>query len=173
MVTIKYYSNDEISFDFPEDVKKNKRNLTKEEIAVLNKNLNTSDYEDWRNVLVSDESDKFVFAVDNREFLYLVLKQDFRSTLEIGLLMSHDKIIFCHYLVNLASEVSLESEVTVGDDTDKCIYVINYRNAANVVFSHDVESIFDSRAALYSHRIINHAVLGSLDNSDLPCLLLY
>ena len=24
MVTIKYYSNDEISFDFPEDVKKNK-----------------------------------------------------------------------------------------------------------------------------------------------------
>ena len=41
MVTIKYYSNDEISFDFPEDVKKNKRNLTKEEIAVLNKNLNT------------------------------------------------------------------------------------------------------------------------------------
>ena len=102
-----------------------------------------------------------------------MLKQDFRSTLEIGLLMSHDKIIFCHYLVNLASEVSLESEVTVGDDTDKCIYVINYRNAANVVFSHDVESIFDSRAALYSHRVINHAVLGSLDNSDLPCLLLY
>lgn len=59
MVTIKYYSNDEISFDFPEDVKKNKRNLTKEEIAVLNKNLNTSDYEDWRNVLVSDVPDEF------------------------------------------------------------------------------------------------------------------
>ena len=59
MVTIKYYSNDEISFDFPEDVKKNKRNLTKEEIAVLNKNLNTSDYEDWRNVLVSDAPDEF------------------------------------------------------------------------------------------------------------------
>ena len=59
MVTIKYYSKDEISFDFPEDVKKNKRNLTKEEIAVLNKNLNTSDYEDWRNVLVSDVPDEF------------------------------------------------------------------------------------------------------------------
>lgn len=38
---------------------KEKRNLTKEEIEILEKNLNTSEYSDWKNVFVPLEKDDF------------------------------------------------------------------------------------------------------------------
>ncbi len=54
MVTLTLIDEKKTRVKFPEDALKEKRSLTPEEIAALKKNRNSSEYEDWSNVLVTD-----------------------------------------------------------------------------------------------------------------------
>ncbi|MCR5614413.1 DUF4954 family protein [Treponema sp.] len=58
MVNIKFVETDRQSVVFPAGIE-NKRNLTKEEIEVIEKNGSTTDTADWSNVLVSDAEGEF------------------------------------------------------------------------------------------------------------------
>jgi hypothetical protein len=63
MIKVTYYKKIENTVIFPENIDKevlnNKRNLTQEEINILEKNLNSSDKSDWSNVLVDSSEDGF------------------------------------------------------------------------------------------------------------------
>ena len=87
--------------------------------------------------------------------------------------MRHDKVLACHYLVNLTVDVSLEAQVAVGDDADELVVAVNHRDTADMVLLHYVERILHGLSTHDGYRIVNHTVLSSLYDSHLSCLLLY
>lgn len=59
MITLTFSENDGKKVVFPAGLTEGKRNLTASEIEVLEKNLNSSEYSDWSNVLVSSVPGEF------------------------------------------------------------------------------------------------------------------
>ena len=98
--------------------------------------------------------------------------QNLRSCFQIGRLIGGNQIFFCHYLVDTFIHVTLETKVTIRYNTDQISIVIHYRNAADLVFGHQGESITYGRPLLNSDRIVNHTVLGTLHCSHLLSLFL-
>ena len=86
--------------------------------------------------------------------------------------MSCDKVLRCHNLINLFVQPALETQVAVGDNTYEVIVVINNWNTTNVIVVHHVQSILHSTSEPYCHRVVNHSVLGPLDNGNIARLFL-
>src|SRR5574344_2191953 len=57
MINLTYLDEKKTPVIFPKELTAGKRSLRPDEIELLEKNLNSSEYKDWSNVLVSDEFD--------------------------------------------------------------------------------------------------------------------
>ena len=125
------------------------------------------------NVLIGDQSHQSAFLVDDGQFLNLVLLQNLGGSLQVGLLMGGDEILTGHHLVNLLVKAALEAQVAVGDDAHEAVVLVDHGNAADVVVGHDGKSLGNGAAATNRHRIVDHAVLGTLHDSHLAGLSLY
>ena len=67
--------------------------------------------------------------VNYRELFNLVLAEDLLSLFEVSTYGSSNEVVLCHDLGDLRVEVCKEAHITVCDDTDELVLVINYRNA--------------------------------------------
>ena len=121
-------------------------------------------------VFISDKSYKLVVLVHYRQLLYLVLLQDFCGGYEVCLLVCGYKILLCHDIVNSLVHAPFETQVPVCDDTNKMILIVNDGNSSYMVFRHHVEGISYRTSFLDGNRIVNHAVLSTLDDSHLASL---
>ena len=124
------------------------------------------------DVLVSDESYKFIVGIDNRKFLDFMFKKDARCTLKVSLLVSDHKIILCHHIINLLGEVCLETEVTVRHNTYKRIDIIHHWNTTNMILLHDSQRIFHRRTAFDGDWVVNHTIFCTFYNCHLTSLIL-
>ena len=125
------------------------------------------------DVLIGDESDEFIVAIDHGKFLNLVFEQDARCTLKVCLLMGDHEVFLRHHVINLLVQICLETKVTVGHNADKGVDIIYHRDTTNVILMHDVEGILHGRATLDGDRIVNHTVFGTFHDGNLTSLLLY
>ena len=124
------------------------------------------------DVLICDKADEIIIFIHYRQFLNLMLKKDRSSRIKVSLLMGNDKIILCHHIRNLAIHISLETQVTVCDNTHEFVVLIYHRNTSDVIFSHHIESVLYSLPRIDGHRIIDHAILGTLYYCHLTSLFL-
>ena len=111
------------------------------------------------------------FGIHYREFLNLVLLQDFGGFGQAGHLMCRNQIILGHHLCNRTLNVTLETQVSVSDYTYEMAVGVNDRNTSDVVFRHQGESICHRSVAANGDRVIYHTILGTLHNGDLTSLL--
>ena len=86
------------------------------------------------DILIRDESDKAVILVDHGQFLNLVLLQNVGSSHQVGLLMSRNKVLLRHNLINRTIQATLKAQITVSDDADETSFVINDGNTADMIF---------------------------------------
>ena len=123
------------------------------------------------DVLVGNESHEVVAGIHNGQFLNLVALQNVGSGSEIGLYVGCHEILACHHVVDEFVEMTLETEVAVGDDTHEVVLLIHYGDTSDVVFRHDVEGVFHCLSATYCHGVVNHSVLGTLHDGHLTGLV--
>ena len=120
MVNLTYNNGKNKAVQFPKDCCQNRRNLTSEEISILIKNNNRSEYKDWSNVLVSSVPGEF-----NPEQIF---DSVFDGFVIIGKLV--DATLKYHDL-ELATGIynSALKDVVVGDDVvvKNVKYLCNYR----------------------------------------------
>ena len=111
---------------FPEGTTENKRNLSKAEIEILLKNGNVSDFEDWRNVLVS--------SIDGEFNPQLIYNSHFSGFVVLGRI-KHAVLKF-HDLELVAGIYNSNSiDVIVSDDVviRNVKYLKNYRIGNRVI----------------------------------------
>lgn len=126
MVKLKYIEQIRDSVVFPKDVTENKRHLSKDEIAILKENGNTSSCEDWSNILVSDEKDGFdPQLIRNSNFLgFIVL-----GRLKKAILRFHDlEVMTGIYNSNLIDVVTYD-DVAI----ENVKYLRNYRIGSRTI----------------------------------------
>ena len=82
-----------------------------------------------------------VVLIHHGQFLDLVFLKYLRSGGKVGLLMCCHEMILRHNVIDLLVEMTLEAQVTVGDDTHEMVVVVNHGNTANMIFGHHVESV--------------------------------
>ena len=87
--------------------------------------------------------------------------------------MGGDEVVLRHHLVDGTVQTALKAQVAVGDDTYQMALVIDNGDAADMVLGHDVKGLGDGRTATDGDRVIDHAVLGALDDGHLTGLVLY
>ena len=88
-------------------------------------------------------------------------------------LRSCHQILLSHDLCNRHLRVSLETEVTVCDNTHEETVIIHHRNTSDMMLSHHSEHLTHSCIRMNCNRIVNHSVLSPLDTSHLIHLLFY
>ena len=85
--------------------------------------------------------------------------------------MCGNKILLRHYLFYGTIQTTLETKVTVGDNTYEVLLVIHHGNTTDMILRHDVESLSHSSTDGDSDRIIDHTVLGTFHDSHLTGLV--
>lgn len=126
MVKIKYSDIQDKTFFVPSELIKNKRNLTEQEIKILEKNLNTSDCRDWKNVFVSSKKDEFnPQLIQNSHFSGFVIL----GKLKNGTLKYHDLEL------SMGIYNSTVINVEIGDDVviNNVKYLKNYRLGNHII----------------------------------------
>ena len=108
-----------------------------------------------------------------RQLFYFMVLQYFCCFFQVGALCGGYKIVRGHYFVDRALQVTLETQVAVCDNAFEHAVVIDYRDAAYVVFAHHVQRVLHGSTAADGHRIIYHAVFGTFHGMHLASLLLY
>ena len=86
--------------------------------------------------------------------------------------MGGDEVVLRHHFVDGTVETALEAQVAVGDDTHQMLVIVDHGDTTDMILGHDVESLGDGRAKGDGDRIVDHAVLGTLDDSHLTGLVL-
>lgn len=126
MVKLKYIEQIRDSVVFPKDVTENKRHLSKDEIAILKENGNTSSSEDWSNILVSDEENGFdPQLIRNSNFLGFVVL----GRLKKAILRFHDlEVMTGIYNSNLIDVVTYD-DVAI----ENVKYLRNYRIGSRTI----------------------------------------
>ena len=71
----------------------------------------------------------------------------------------------------LTLEITHEAQVAVGDNAHQLSVAVDHRYAADVIFLHHGKRICHTAATADCHRVVNHAVLGTLHSVHLPGLL--
>ncbi len=126
MPTVTVLEKAKETFKIPQELTNNKRNLTQEEISVLVKNRNSSQFADWRNVLVSAEEGAFdpELISDCRFEGYVVLGKIRNATIKY-----HDLELF------VGLEKCLIRNCVIGDfcAVKNVAYLENYHIGNNVI----------------------------------------
>lgn len=126
MVSISYFENSNLKFEFPNDVKENKRPLTKEEISILEKNLNKNEQADWSNVLVSNIPGEFdPELIHNTHFSGFVVL----GRLKKGILKYHDLELVIGIYNSSIGDVVTKDDVVISNVR----YLRNYRIGNRVI----------------------------------------
>ena len=125
----------------------------------------------FRDVLISNESDQTTVGVYYGEFLNFVLLQDFTCAGQICRRVGRYEIIARHHFVDRAIEVMLEAQIAVRDNTHELHVIVYDGDTADVIFGHERQGVSDGFSALDGHRIVDHAVLGTLHDGHLTRLL--
>ena len=126
MVSISYFENSNLKFEFPNDVKENKRPLTKEEISILEKNLNKNEQADWSNVLVSSIPGEFdPELIHNTHFSGFVVL----GRLKKGILKYHDLELVIGIYNSSIGDVVTKDDVVISNVR----YLRNYRIGNRVI----------------------------------------
>ena len=124
-------------------------------------------------IFISNKTDQFPIHSDNRQFLDLMFLKNLCCRLQIcRLIGSHQSFFGSHNQINMFGHVSFETQISVGNDTYQITFIIHHRNTADFIFSHNSQSIANSRTSLNSNRIVNHTIFSTLYNGNLSCLLL-
>ena len=124
------------------------------------------------NVLIGNQTYQSVVLIDNGQFLNLVLLQNLGSRRQVGLLMGGNEVLFRHHLIDGAVETALETQVAVGDDTNETLLTVNHRDTADMILSHDIESLGNRRTERNGNWVIDHTILGTLNDGHLTGLIL-
>ena len=124
------------------------------------------------DILISNQTDQTVILIHHRQFLDLVSLQDLGGSRQIRLLMCRYEVFLRHDLLNGTVQTTLKTQVTVGHNTHKVLLVVNNGDTSDMVFRHDIKCLRHRRALRNRHGIIDHSVLGTLDDSHLTCLVL-
>ena len=90
---------------------------------------------------------------------------------EFGIPGRDQAVAGSHHLPDAARHVALETQVAVGDDADELPVGIHDRNASDLVFLHQIQGVADGVLLGDGHRVVDHAVLGTLHLADLRGLL--
>ena len=75
--------------------------------------------------------------------------------------MCRNQILARHHFVDAFIQTTLETQVSVGDNTHQMVLVINHRNASDVVILHNRKGILHRASASDGHRVIDHPILGT------------
>ena len=92
-------------------------------------------------ILVCDKTYEMVVTIHYRQLLNLVFLKNLCGSTQICLYVGCYKILRSHHLVNLTTKVTLEAQITVCYDTDKMLFVVNYRYTSDMILCHDIESL--------------------------------
>ena len=123
------------------------------------------------NIFICNQTNETILTVDYWQFLNLIFLQNVRSCSKVSLLMSCNKILLGHHIINELIQMTLETKVTIGNNTHEMILLIDYRNTTDMVVCHHTKRILHSTPLADSNRIINHTILSSLHDSYLTCLV--
>ena len=123
------------------------------------------------DVLIGDEPHQVVVLVHHGQLLNLVLLQNLGSVHQVRLLVRGDEVLLRHHLLYGAVQAALKAQVAVGDDAHEALLVVDHGYASDVVFGHDVKSLCHGAAAGNGDGVVDHAVLSTLDDGHLACLL--
>lgn len=126
MVSINYFEDKNLKFDFPEDVKINKRNLTEGEIQILKKNQNKNDFSDWSNILVSSIPGEFDPELIHNSYFsgFVVL-----GRLKKGFVKYHDLELVTGIYNSSVGDVVTADDVVINNVK----YLRNYRIGNRVI----------------------------------------
>ena len=124
------------------------------------------------DILVGDQSYQMVVLIHNRQFLDLILLQDLCGRIQIRLQMGSDKILLGHHLINLLVQATLETQVTVGDDSHQIVILVDNRDTTDVIFCHHVKCILHGPSTTDRHRVVYHTILSTLNDGHLAGLSL-
>ena len=114
-----------------------------------------------------------IILINNRKFFNFILLKYLSSRNKICLLMSGNKILTCHNIINKSIKMTLKTKITVCNNTYKMILTIYNWNTTNMILSHHVKSILNCTTTTNSNRIIDHTILSTLNNRYLTCLFFY
>ena len=113
-----------------------------------------------------------ISVVNYWQLLNFIFLKNLGSCNQVCLKMCSYKIFTCHDLINLLVQMTLETKVTVCNNTNQVILVINYRNTTDMLIMHHIKSVLHCTATTDSDRVINHTILSTLNDSDLTSLFL-
>ena len=125
------------------------------------------------DVLIGNQSYQVVVLINDGQFLNLVLLQYLCGSKQVSLLMRRHQIILRHDFIHGTIQSAFKAEVTIGNDAYQVLFAIHYGDAADMVFRHDVQCLCHRRSEGDGHGVVDHAVLGTLDDSHLAGLVLY
>ena len=126
-----------------------------------------------RDVLIGDEAHQAVVLVNHGQLLNLVLLKYLGGGGQVRLLVSGHQVAAGHHVVDFVVQAALKAQVAVGDIAHQVALVVNNGNAADVVFGHQCQRLGHRATAADGHRVVNHAVLGTLHDGHLAGLSLY
>ena len=122
------------------------------------------------DVLDRDKTAELAFAVNDRELFNLVVTEDVACFFERRADGNGDEVFLGHHFVDLYVEVVHEAEVTVGDDADELVVVVNDRHTGDLVLAHELVSFVNVVVRVEEERIGNNAVFASLYSFNLVAL---
>ena len=131
-----------------------------------------------RNILIGDEPHEVAFVVHDGQLFDLVVEQHLRGIGQIGAMRGDEPVARGHHLGDQARHVALEAQVAVRDDADELAVFadqptvgIHDRNTSDLVLLHQIQGIAHGVVLRDGHRIVDHAVLGTLHPAHLRSLL--
>ena len=123
-----------------------------------------------RDILIGDQAHEVSLAVHHRKFLDLVVQKHLRSVGQVGAVRRDEAVPGGHHLRNRTQHVPLETQIPVRDDTDQLAIRIHNRNSADLVLLHQIQRVAHRILLRDGHRVVDHAVLGTLHPADLSRL---
>ncbi len=114
------------------------------------------------------------FVVDQRQLLDLVLGQQIVGVFLGDVGRTGDQVLTGHNLGDLEAVVVLgsdEAHVTVGDDADELVVLVDDRQTGDVEAAAQLVEVGEGDVRAHGERIVDHAGFGTLDDVDLGGLV--
>ena len=112
-----------------------------------------------------------VLAVYNRQLLNLVRLEYVSGCCEVGLDVCSHEVLVCHHVVDEFVEMTLKAKVAVCNDAYEMALFVHYRYTTDVILRHHIQGVLNGLATANCHRIVDHAVLGTLYDGYLTRLV--
>ena len=124
------------------------------------------------DVFVSDQADELVVVVYNRKFLNFVFLQNLCCCNQVGLDVCGNQTFAGHHFIYGTVDVLLKAQISVSDNSDQVVLVINYGYTSNVIFAHEGQSVLNFASTLDGYGVVNHTVFSTFYNCNLASLFL-